>query len=80
MVRPLYRLAVELELLAEAEAREHESPARVLFLHIPHQIRGVADLSFDFLLAVPKVVVGDDRDDHPVFKVRQVTLNALPPL
>ena len=39
----------------------------MFFFHAAHQIGGIADLRFDFFLAVAEIVVGDDRDDHSRF-------------
>ncbi len=51
-------------LLAEVVAGEHQRAAGVLLLGVAEQVRRVADLGLDFLLAVAEVVVGDHRDDH----------------
>ena len=51
-------------LLAEVVAREHQRATGVLLLCVAEQVRRVADLGLDFLLAVAEVVVGDHGDDH----------------
>src|SRR5699024_10395917 len=40
-----------------------DGPTGVLLLHHAEEVRGVADLRLDLLLAVAEVVVGDDRHD-----------------
>src|ERR1700693_5859190 len=39
----------------------------MLFLTESIQVRSVADLGFDLLLAITEVVVGNDRDNHSAF-------------
>ena len=56
--------AARIELLAENISRERRCAAGVLFLAEAEQVGGVADLRFDFFLAIAEIVVGDDRDDH----------------
>ena len=49
------------EAVAKIEGREGQRTARVLLLCHAEQVRTVADLSLDLLLAIPEVVVGKDR-------------------
>ena len=49
---------------AEVVAGEDQRAAGVLLLGVAEQVRRVADLGLDLLLAVAEVVVGDDGDDH----------------
>ncbi len=58
------------EALAQAEGGERQRSARVLLLGQPEQVRAVADLGLDLLLAVPEVVVGQDRDHHALDAAR----------
>ena len=54
--------AARVELLPEHVGRKRDGAAGVLLFAIAEQIGGVADLGFDFLLAIAVVIVGDDRD------------------
>ena len=56
-----------MEFFAQIVAREDQRPAGVLLLDVAEQIGREADLRFDFFLAIAKVVVGNQRDDHAVF-------------
>ncbi len=51
-------------LLPQVVAGEHQRAAGVLLLGVAEQVRRVADLGLDLLLAVAEVVVGDHRDHH----------------
>ena len=59
------RLDVDIaaEFLAQVVAGKHQRAAGVLLLAQAEQVRRVADLRLDLLLAVAEIVVGDDRDD-----------------
>ncbi len=55
------------EFLAQIVGREHQRAAGVFLLAQAKQIRGVADLRFDLLLAIAEIVVRDERDDDAAF-------------
>jgi hypothetical protein len=56
--------AAGVEFPAENVGRKRDGAARMFLLAIAEEIGGVADLGFDFLLAVTVIVIGDDCDDH----------------
>ena len=58
-------MEVAAEFLAQVVTRVHQRPAGVLFLAQAKQIRRIADLRFDLLLAIAKIVVRDDGHHHP---------------
>ena len=57
---PFYR---RVEFVTEIGARESDGTSGVLLLDAAEQVRCIADLSFDFLLAVSEIVVCNQRDD-----------------
>ncbi len=58
------------EPVAEVERRKRERAAAVLLLREAEEVRAVADLRLHFLLAVPEVVVRDQRDHHALGSAR----------
>ena len=56
--------AVDLKLFAQVEAGKRQRSARMFLFDIAHQIGRIANLRFNFFLAVAEVIVGDQRDDH----------------
>ena len=55
------------EFLAEIVGRKHQRAPGVFLLAQAEQIRGVADLGFDLLLAIAEIVVRDERYDDAAF-------------
>src|SRR5271166_5719407 len=55
------------ELVAQILARENKGTSGVLFLTKAKQVSREAYLSFDLLLAIAEIVVGDHGDDNPAF-------------
>src|SRR5206468_4314074 len=50
-----------IELLSEHIGRKGDRAARMLFFSKPIKVGSEADLSLDFFLAIPVIVIGDDR-------------------
>ena len=63
---PVITTAIHLKFFSQAPTGKNQGSPRMLFFHVPHQVRRVADLSFDLFFAVTKIVVRDDRDNHPL--------------
>ena len=59
--------AVGIEFFAEVEAGEGHCAAGVFFFDEACEVGGVAELGFDFFLAVAVVVIGDEGDDDAFF-------------
>ena len=58
------------EALTQTEGGERQRATRVLLLGQAEQVCAVADLGLDLLLAVPEIVVGQDRDHHALDAAR----------
>src|SRR5437899_9788367 len=54
------------EVLSQIVAGKHQRPAGVLLITKPEKVRRNADLGFNLLLAIPEIIIGDDRDDDAI--------------
>ena len=57
---------VPLEIFAEIMGDEGKRATSVFFFYVPQKVRGIADLSFYFFLAIPIVVIRDQSNDDPL--------------
>src|SRR5580658_5719910 len=62
-----FDMGVAAELLAQIVTSENQRASGVFLFAIAQQVRGIADLGFHLLFAIPKIIVRDNRDNDAAF-------------
>ncbi len=60
------KTTVDLEFVAQRIRSKCDRTAGVLFFRVAHQVGSVAELGFDFFLAITVIVVSDQSHDHAI--------------